>query len=277
MYIGAVLEIFADYENVHVIHNSRFERIRIGDCAVAAVPHCLNTKILKDELEKIAPDPEAKYNILVLHGVVGGIKAFQMADLSEQEIGPEYFNRGFDYVALGHYHNFHEVQPMVYYSGSTERLSQAEAAHEKGFIEVDFATGEVKFHSVKTRPMIDLPPVGAKGKSAEEIVEEIERLVKENKPEDKIVRMQFKDISEETYRSLAFDRISEIKRQAYSLDIRFEKEENLDENPYVDINLGQLDAAFEKFFEGKSVDNLNKERLRELGLEYLRKADSEEQ
>jgi exonuclease SbcD len=275
-HIGAVLAIFRDYENVHVVYRSQYERFRSGECSVSAVPHCLNSEILREELDKIAPDPEAPYNILVLHGVVGGIKAFQMADLSEQEISASYFTRGFDYVALGHYHNYTEVQPMVFYSGSTERLSQSEAGHEKGFIEVDLKEGRTTFHPIRTRIMIDVPPIPVRCKSAAEIIETIERTVRDKKPEDSIIRIQLTDISEETYRSLPFDRIAEIKRQAYALDIRFEKEEQVQENPYADVNLGQLDAAFEKFFAGKVVGNLDKERLRKLGLDYLRQADVDE-
>jgi DNA repair exonuclease SbcCD nuclease subunit len=277
-HIGAVLAIFKNYENIHVIYKSRYERIKLGKCAVSAVPHCLTTETLKEQLEKIEPDQEAKYNILVLHGVVGGIKEFQMADLSEQEIASSYFRLGFDYVALGHYHNFTKVEENTYYSGSTERLSQSEAAHKKGFIELNFEDNERKvvFHEVKSRVMIDLPVMRTKGKSAEEIMAELEKAVKGQKPEDKIIRIKVTDIAEETYRSLPFDKIAELKEKSFSLDVRFEKEETPEENIYADLNLGRLDQAFEKFLESKVVENLDKEELKKLALEFLHKAEGEE-
>lgn len=278
--IEPVLSIFKEYENIHVICRSRYERITIGDCSISAIPHCLTVDILKEELEKIRPDPNAKYNILVLHGVAGGIKEFQMADLAEQKIDSSYFRRGFDYVALGHYHNFTRVEPMVYYCGSTERLSQAEANHPKGFIEVDFEKAEeedkVRFHEIKSRVMLDLPTIESKGKSAEQIMAELEQKVKEKSPDDKIIRVRLTDISEETYRSLPFDRIAELKKEAFSLDIRFEKEEKQEEALYADINLGRLDRAFEKFLDSKNIKSEDRDELKKIGLDYLRKAESDE-
>jgi len=245
--------------------------------AVSAVPHCLTPDILKEELNKTEPDPDAKYNILVLHGVVGGIKEFQMADLSEQEIASSYFHRGFDYVALGHYHNFTEVEPMVYYSGSTERLSQSEAGHPKGFIEIDFdADNKVIFHEIKSRVMIDLPAVSARGRSAEDIVANIEKAVRAQQPEDKIIRVRLTDIPEETYRTLPFDRIAALKNEAFSLDVRFEKEEKPEENLYADLNLGRLDQAFSKFLDAKKVEHLDKDKIRKLALDFLRRAEGED-
>jgi len=277
-HIGSVLSIFKNFENIYPIYKSRYERLTLGECAISAVPHCLTTDILKEELQKIEPDPNAKYNILILHGVVGGIKEFQMADLSEQEIATSYFNLGFDYVALGHYHNFTEIQPMVYYSGSTERLSQSEAGHEKGIVEVDLAAPDKKviFHPIRARVMIDLPSIKVKGKTADDIVTELEQIVRNQKPEDKIIRIKLTDIPEETYRSLSFDRIANLKNEAFSLDVKFEKEEKPEENLYADINLGRLDLAFEKFFDSKIVENLDKDKLKEMGLDMLRRAENED-
>ncbi len=277
-HIGAVLSIFKGFENIHVVCDSRYERFRVGDCSVSAVPHCLTTDILKEELGKIDPDSDAKYNILVLHGVVGGIEAFRMADLSEQTIASSYYRRGFDYVALGHYHNYTEVEPMVYYAGSTERLSQSEAGHAKGFIEVNLCDGgnTVVFHELPSRVMLDLPPVTAAGRSPDDIVDELESAIRARQPEDKIIRIKLTEIPEETYRSLPFDRIAALKKEAFSLDIRFEKAEKPGEDLYADLNLGRLDQAFMKFLDSKSVAHLDKDRLRELALELLRRAEIEE-
>jgi DNA repair exonuclease SbcCD nuclease subunit len=68
--------------------------------------------------------------------VVAGIPEFSMGELSEQEIPTSYFDLGFDYVALGHYHRHCQVAPVVVYAGSTERLSLSELGQEKGFVEV---------------------------------------------------------------------------------------------------------------------------------------------
>lgn len=278
--IGSVLSIFKDFENITVIYKSQYERVRFGDVSISAVPHCLTTDILHEELEKIAPDPEARYNLLVLHGVVGGIKEFQMADLSEQTIGSEYFERGFDYVALGHYHNYSRVAPNAYYSGSTDRISMSEANHSKGFIEVDLANPDldkrITFHEVRTREMIDLPAVKAKGRSVEEIMSELENKIAEKKPEDKIIRLKITDIPEETYRALPFTKIAELKNNSFALDIKFEKEEKPEENLYADINLGRLDLAFEKFMEKKAVEDLDKKKIFSMAVDLFNKVEGDE-
>ncbi|MCK5127773.1 MAG: exonuclease SbcCD subunit D [candidate division Zixibacteria bacterium] len=278
--MGAVLSIFKDYENIHIIYKSKYERFRLGDVSISALPHCLTTDILHDELKKVAPDPEAKFNILILHGVVAGIKEFQMADLSEQEISASYFRLGFDYVALGHYHNYTEVETNTYYSGSTERISQSEAGHPKGFIEVDLANPDLKkgitFHEIPSRIMLDLPAVKAKGRTVEDIMAEVEQKIKEKKPEDKIIRLKVTDIPEETYRSLPFDKISKMKNEAFSLDIKFEKEEKPEENLYADLNLGRLDIAFEKFLNMKIIEDLDKDKIRKMAIELLRQSEDEE-
>ena len=275
--VGSVLEIFKDFENICVAYSSKFQRFRVGECAVAMVPHCLTTEILKEELEKIGPDPEARYNVLVLHGVVAGMMEFQMADLSEQAIDRKYFERGFDYVALGHYHNYTKVAPQVYYSGSTERMSRAEAGRAKGFIQIDLdAGGRVIFHEIAVREMIDLPPVKAAGRSAEEIMAELEQAVRDQKPDDKIIGITLSDVPEETYRALPFDRIAALKTEAFALDIRFEKEEKAEESVYADLNLGRLDLAFAKFLEGQTVENLDKDRIKKIGLDLLRRAEDQD-
>jgi DNA repair exonuclease SbcCD nuclease subunit len=277
-HIGDVLSIFKDYNNIYPLYDSRYQRIKMGDCAISAVPHCLTTDILKEELEKIQADADARYNILVLHGVVGGIKEFQMADLSEQTIDSKYFNLGFDYVALGHYHNYTKIQPGVYYSGSTERLSQSEAAYDKGIIEAEIGEGEarVTFHAIKSREMIDLKPLKAGKKSAVEIMNELERTIREHDPEDKIIRIKLTDIPEETYRALPFDQIAKLKSEAFALDVQFEKKEKVEANIYEDLNLGRLDLAFEKFLESKNIENLDKDRLKKMGLDLLRQTDGDE-
>ncbi len=278
--VGAALSIFRKFENIHIICDSKYEQIRIGDCAISAVPHCLTTEILKVELEKIKPDESARYNILILHGVVGGIEAFKMAQLSEQEISEKYFRLGFDYVALGHYHNYTEVESNCFYSGSTERLSQSEAEAAKGFIEADFDAPKdnwIKFHEIPTRKMIDLPILKAESNSAEDIMAQIEKAVTEQKPEDKIVRIKVTDIPEEVYRALPFDRIAQLKEQAFSLDIKFEKLEKDANDMYADLNLGRLDDAFGKFLETKKIKKSDRDQLLKQGVGYLHRAESEEE
>jgi hypothetical protein len=44
----------------------------------------------------------------------------------------------FDYVALGHYHEFHEHKGNSYYAGATERFGFGEVGAKTGFAIVEF-------------------------------------------------------------------------------------------------------------------------------------------
>ncbi len=274
-----VLDIFRNFDNIHVICRSQYETVILDDVCIGAVPHCLTDEILKRELAKAYPADTTRFNILVLHGVAGGIREFMMADLSEQAFDPDVFRRGFDYVALGHYHNHTRVDENVYYCGSTERLSQAEAGHVKGFVEVDFdnASGhrEIRFHPLKSREMLDLPVIDSRGKSADQIVAELEATITSHQPEDKIIRVKLSGVSEETYRSLPFDKIAELKKRAFSLDVRFEKEDKPEVDYYADINIGRLDQAFVKFLESRQMTAADREELKKLAIEFLHRAESD--
>lgn len=277
--IAPVLSIFRNFENIHVICDSRFEQVEIGQTMITAVPHCLTPEIFNEELDKVVPNRNKKYNILVLHGVVDDMEEFRMADLSEQTISHKYFERGFDYVALGHYHNHKRVAPNAWYSGSTERLSQSEAIFPKGIMEVELNTEGIvntSFHEITSRVMRDLPELNVRGKTAEEVISILEKSVGAQDPADKIIRQKVIGISEEVYRSLPFDRLERLKNRSFSLDVKFEKEEKVEKDIYADLNLGRLDKAFEKFLESMSIENLDRERLKEMAINYLHRAQGED-
>src|SRR3972149_7945582 len=100
-----------------------------------------------------------------------------MGELCELEVPSSLFKKGFDYVALGHYHRYTKVEENVFYAGSTERISMAELGQEKGFVEVNLSSKEIKFHTVPTRPMIELSQIYAEGKNQDEVLQEVEDLI----------------------------------------------------------------------------------------------------
>ena len=88
---------------------------------------------------------------------------------------------------------------------------------------IDADHDKVTFHKINSRIMIDLPSVKVKGRSADEVMEVLEKAVRSQKPEDKIIRIKLTDIPEETYRALPFNKINELKNEAFSLDVQFQK------------------------------------------------------
>ncbi|MGB3093413.1 MAG: hypothetical protein WBC42_09410, partial [Candidatus Zixiibacteriota bacterium] len=208
-------------------------------------------------------------NILMLHGVVAGIREFSMGELAEQEIPSSYLQRGFDYVALGHYHRFCQVESGGYYAGSTERLSMSELGQEKGFVEVDLQTKNVKFHRVPTRDMIELPPLNARELDQEQVLLEIEKRVGAQDVEEKIVRLKVTSIPEHVYNSLDFRKIAELKSRAFHFDLKFDRKEEEARDQSTRTSIGKLNMEFQQFLKQAPVENLKKDRLLELGLRYL--------
>ena len=89
-----------------------------GTLSVLAVPDT-------PALPALVKNPAAKYNVLLLHGVVPGVLPdwFTSADKARTEVSIEDLTKAdWDYVALGHYHVYTRVYAdrNIYYSGAID-------------------------------------------------------------------------------------------------------------------------------------------------------------
>lgn len=283
--VGSVFSFFEVLSPLlHLVYRNQYEAIKLDSVLIHAIPHCLDQEDLKRELARIEigggprtadRGRNSNFNVLMLHGVVAGIPEFSMGELAEQEIPSSYLKMPFDYVALGHYHRYCQVEPGVYYAGSTERLSMSELGQKKGFVEVDLKSKQVQFHSVPTREMIELPNIKARDLNQEQVLEEIEKRIGIDEVDEKIVRLKVRDIPEEVYNSLDFRRIGELKSRAFHFDLRFEKREETAAEQTGQTSIGKLSREFQRFLGQVAVENMDKDRLLELGLSYL-SSESEE-
>jgi len=285
--VGSVFsffEVLSPY--LHLVYRNQYELIKLDRAAIHAIPHCLDQEDFSKEVAKvkIVGGQSTIFNVLMLHGVVAGIREFSMGELAEQEIPSSYLEMPFDYVALGHYHRHCEVEPKVYYAGSTERISMAELGQEKGFVEVEIETStvhslqstetsspsiNVKFHQVLTRDMIELSSIDARELDQEQVLQEIEKRTETEEIEEKIVRLKVKNIPEHIYNSLDFRKIGELKSKTFYFDLRLERTEEEAKGQATRTSIGKLNVEFEQFLKQVPVENLKKDRLLELGLSYL--------
>lgn len=285
--VGSVFSFFEVLSPLlHAVYRNQYELVRLGDVAIHAIPHCLNQEDFSQELTKVRVSGgprtadhgrDLAFNILMLHGVVAGIREFSMGELAEQEIPTSSLERGFDYIALGHYHRFCQVESGGYYAGSTERLSMSELGQEKGFVEVDLQTKEVKFHPVPAREMIEFPSLNARELDQERVLLEIEKRVRAENMQEKIVRLKVTDIPEHVYNSLDFRRIAELKSRTFHFDLKFEKKEEEARDQSTKTSIGKLNMEFQQFLKQAPVENLEKDKLLELGLRYLTADASDQQ
>ena len=268
-HIGSAIEVYKQIDNLHVVSASKLEKIGIGDTRVFALPHCLTTEKLKEELAKCTPDPNARFNILVMHGVAAGMPEFSMADLGEQELPVDLMDR-FDYTALGHFHNYCQVGNRAWYAGSTERLSQAERSTAKGFLEIDLDPLTVKFHQVHTRPMVDIQTINASGKRGDELAGLIQQSLEKIDSSDKIVRVKIKDVTEETIKTLPVDVLNTLRQKSFALDISFEREKSAEAERAIGRSaIGKIDTGFVEFLDTVDLKGFDKERLKAEALKYL--------
>jgi exonuclease SbcD len=78
-------------------------------------------------------------NILMAHITVAGAKGTENAEMLKYDpvLYPEDLS-GFDYVALGHIHEFQNIGESIFYSGSIDRMDFNEEGQPKGFLMVTF-------------------------------------------------------------------------------------------------------------------------------------------
>src|SRR5215213_3831632 len=171
-----------------------YEPVDVGDVRVGVtlVPHgaVFGTGA-------VTPARDADINILVTHGMVPGLEARQH-EMGEANLQPGMLEGAFDYIALGHYHEFHEHKPNAFYAGATERFGFGEVGSTPGFTIVEFEGGglkSVEHVEIGARPMLDLPKVSARDMDAAQLTEAVRDRTSGIDLDDAIVRLRLYDVS----------------------------------------------------------------------------------
>ena len=228
---GCILRLFTEC-GVDVVDGAA-QRLDFAelDLSVLAVPD-----VPGHQRPELVPDPARRWNVLLLHGEIADVfgSSRPAAERAAVEIprdalrAPEW-----DYVALGHYHVYREVEPNAYYSGSIDYTSfgawvelrdEAEAGVPgKGIIERDLATGAHAFHPVgRSRELVELPRLRAAGMDAAQLDAAVRAAV-DAVPggiENKIVRLVADDVPRHVARDLDHKALREYRRRA--LHFQFE-------------------------------------------------------
>jgi DNA repair exonuclease SbcCD nuclease subunit len=282
---GHIFSIFEHIDNVYPVYDD-YKKIllRLGNkkLLIYCLPQCKTKEVFNNAIGKIkldadGQDDDVDYRILTAHTGTVGLYEFRMNEFNEQLLPVGALKTGFDYVALGHFHKFVKIFENVYYSGSTERFSFAEANDDKGLVEVVIENGKAfaKFISLDIRQMIDFVPIDCSNKNTTEIVNSIKDIVKDNDINDKIVRITLKNIPSHTYRTLDFNDIRQILNSALHFDIKTDIVEEEIIKGYKGAKIDALSKEFSKFIEDYSLNKkIDKKRLLKKGLEYINKVES---
>ena len=218
---GSVLQLFSEIENVYVAE-SGFEvfTFRNKSLAVSCLPH---TALLELDTVTLRADDTCAHNILVVHGQVNErwISDFGGAEVELKALAPHEW----DYMALGHVHIHRPVALNAAYSGALEHTANniwSEASIGKGFLEVLLPGGKRTFHPLTSpREIAVLEPLEVEGAEPGDVMQLIrDRL--ESIPggmDGKIVRLEVRGITRETYRHLDHKELRVLRARALNLTL----------------------------------------------------------
>jgi hypothetical protein len=257
------------------------------DLSVLAVPD------LPPGTVELVPDPAVKYNVLLLHGEVkGALPHADEADRAAMQIPLEdVTRRGWNYVALGHYHVYKRIADHVYYSGSLEYTSTnpwGELAEEKaaklpgkGMIERDLATGKQTFHPLPaSRPVLDLAPLEGRGMSAADLDAAIQSAVGRiaGGIDGKVVRLVAKNVPRHIARELDHKALRELQKRAlhFHLDMRRPEMVRRESSGSPGRRPSLADTLRDALRARTVTTGVERDELVALGLRYLEEAELSE-
>jgi DNA repair protein SbcD/Mre11 len=208
----------------HAVHGQPHQ-LHFGDLAVTAVPHSHDHEELAGWIADADPDPEARFNVLVAHLGIEGLARVGAGEPGAAELPGEILEAvaDFDYIALGHLHQFDRPRVNAIYAGSLERLSWADRATRKGIVEVDLSAEPmdkkfIKLHELEGRSRKRLPAID--GSEADDLTKEICRLAKGKGLKDAIVRVPIVNVSFEKFGAVDRRKVGE----AFARCLHFELE-----------------------------------------------------
>jgi DNA repair protein SbcD/Mre11 len=200
-------------------------RLRFGELGIAAVPHSHDHEEMAGWIRDAAPDPKADFNVLVAHLGLEGLARVGAGEPGAAELPGEILESAaaFDYIALGHLHQFDRPRINAVYAGSPERLSWADRSTRKGIVEVDLDAEPMdkaflRLHEIEGRPRRRLPAID--GGKSDDLTKEICRLGKRKGLEGAIVKVPIANVTFEKFGAIDRRRIGE----AFARCLHFELE-----------------------------------------------------
>lgn len=150
---------------VNAVHGQP-RRLHFGELAITAIPHSHDHEEMAGWIADADPDPKARHNVLVAHVGLEGLARVGAGEPGSAELPGEILESvaSFDYIALGHLHQFDRPRVNAVYAGSLEKLSWADRSPRKGIVEVDLAAEPldkafIRLHELEGRARKRLAPI----------------------------------------------------------------------------------------------------------------------
>ena len=266
---GSIFESIDLFPNVYTAYQSRYERFRIKKCDIHCIPHCSLVEELSQCYEQIDIRDDSEYNIFLAHGSWSGNKAYSMGEFNEQHLpNPEIkLERKLDYIALGHYHKYLEIEDHIIYSGSTERTSFNEVGYSSGYVWVDLKKKEHEYRIIPSRKMLKLPVIDCKDLDAGEIYDSVSKLATPDL-EQSLVNLELKNIMHDTFLRIDWKEIDELFKHVFHLEKSL-TQVGKDNIELTSSAFKSLPVEFEKYIDRLEMKDLDVKKLKAMGIEYL--------
>jgi DNA repair exonuclease SbcCD nuclease subunit len=266
---GSVFRVFEHLKGINLAYSGNLERFEFGDLLVQALPHSADKELFDSELDSLRPDKNFSRNIAMLHAGVAGLGVFRMNEFNELLANGNQLERGFDYVALGHFHEHCKATGSAVYSGSTERLGFGEAGQPKGFVELEPESGKWKFREIGTRPMLDLPVIDCTGLQARDIQIGVMSALNSRELEGAIVRQRLKNADRKQMSLVDTQAIRKAASDALHFELRPQTVEAGQKIASSDTAFDSLEREFVSYLAKADLAGLDPGELERAGLEYL--------
>lgn len=275
---GNIFTIFEHLDHVYPIYKNHYEPVtlKLSDESVCvhAIPQCQSPDEFTLNMKKLSLDKSVDYNLLLAHGAVKGIKEFKMNEFNELFIPIKELSKDFDYVALGHYHMYTQLQRNAWYSGSTEHLSFTEADSQKGCLEIELGHPlKHQFIPLQTRVMIDAPSLDCSNLPVDQIVQRVKEIIQGIDPKEKIVRMRLENIPSHIQRGIDYHQLREFGKTAVHFEIKSVPMKSDPAMVNESYRMKSLADEFEKFVSTHQYPE--EKMLLTLGLQYIHKSEEQ--
>ena len=279
---GSIFRIFEYLPNIYPVYGDELETVDLQIAGkkveIQCLPHIDSEDLYSQELSKMKPG-SADYSIGLLHGTMSGLEFdYTMGQFSEMAIGGNILDRGFDYIGLGHFHKHTFITENCAYSGSLERFSFAEAGQEKGFIEIemDNEVFSAKFRKLAVRSMTDLGFLDVERLDIGQAMERIKQLIDTTNIQDSLVRLRVYNVGREVYDNLDFNLLDKLVSDSLYLQFDWSFTDDSIYSADYSAHYGGLIKEFGQFLKGSIIEGLDKQRLKDLALDYFQKEGVEE-
>ncbi len=256
------------------------EEVDGATVGVTMVPH----GALSD-VGAVTAEHGADINVLVTHGLVPNLESRQH-EMGEVNLHAGMLEGRFDYIALGHYHEFHKHKGNAYYAGATERFGFGEVESKTGFAIVEFdgdGLQGVEHVPVEARAMIDLPKISARELDASGLTEEVRKRTEGVDLDGAVVRLRAYDVRRGVASGVDRDLLRDLQRRClnFSLEVHpEERPEEIEAGGKGTAVFGPLGEEFANFVAGRrergELEKAFAEEFLQKGRGYLERAASGE-